>query len=203
MTPVSNVVILVDDDETILHGLKLVLETEGYRVVVHSTAEDLLADLANYPRACVLADLKLPGMDGLALQREMQRRDANHPIIFMTGFGDVETAVDAMRHGAVDYIKKPVSTPVLLERIDQALKDEAIAHEFTANREELEQRLARVSKREMEVYDRVVDGMTNRGIATELKISERTVEVHRAQVMQKMQASTLAELIKMHVSLSG
>jgi len=197
----SNTVIVVEDEDSIRDAIQLLLETQGYAVHPFRSAEELLAVAGPLPRGCMLVDLRLPGMDGLALQQELKNREVRHPVIFMTGFANIATAVEAMRNGAFDFIEKPVEGDVLIERVRQALAVEVGEHQAHATKEELLLRMGRISKRELQVFDRVVDGMTNKAIASDLSISERTVEVHRAQVMNKMGATTLAELIKMRLRL--
>jgi len=140
-------------------------------------------------------------MTGLQLQEELNRRGVELPIIFITGHGDIPMAVEAMRRGALDFIRKPFGEDDLLERIKEALAYDAAGHDKRSAETELRSRFASLSPRELEVFNRVADGQANKVVAIELGISERTVEIHRAQVMKKMAARTLAQLVRMKIDL--
>jgi FixJ family two-component response regulator len=143
----------------------------------------------------------MPAMTGLQLQEELNRRGVELPIIFITGHGDIPMAVEAMRRGALDFIRKPFGEDDLLERIKEALAHDAAGRNQRTAEAELRARYASLSPRELEVFNRVADGQANKVVAIELGISERTVEIHRAQVMKKMGARTLAQLVRMKIDL--
>jgi len=190
-------VYIVDDDAAILDSLKILVESEGYRAVAFASALEFLASDA--PAAldgCLIADVRMPGMSGLELQEELNARGAKLPVIIMTGHGDVPLAVSAMKAGAVDFLEKPFDEEALLDSIRRAIEKPAVDE---AVRQTLE-RMAALTPRENEVLDLLVLGRANKVIAYELSISPRTVEIHRARVMDKMGARSLAELVRMVLS---
>jgi FixJ family two-component response regulator len=143
----------------------------------------------------------MPGMSGLELQAELKRREISLPIIFITGHGDIPMAVEAMRQGAVDFIRKPFRDQELLDRIDEALVLEAQSRDHLARIEAMRDKVARLTPRETEVFERVANGQANKVIAIDLEISERTVEIHRSQVMHKTGARSLADLVKLRLGI--
>ena len=168
---------------------------------IFSSADEFLAKETEQRPGCLVLDIRMPGLGGLELQQELISRENTLPIIFITGHGDVPMAVEAMQMGAVDFIQKPFRDQELLDRIRMAL---ATDKERRAERERISQvaeRMETLTKREREVFDLVVTGKPNKIIAYELDVSQRTVEIHRARVMDKMQASSLADLVKMHMTL--
>ena len=190
-------VYIVDDDAAILDSLKILVESEGYRAVAFASALEFLASDA--PAAldgCLIADVRMPGMSGLELQEELNARGAKLPVIIMTGHGDVPLAVSAMKAGAVDFLEKPFDEEALLDSIRRAIEKPAVDESV---RQTLE-RMAALTPRENEVLDLLVLGRANKVIAYELSISPRTVEIHRARVMDKMGARSLAELVRMVLS---
>jgi len=144
-------------------------------------------------------DIRMPRMTGLDLQEKLIEMDSKLPIIFITGHGDIPMAVDAMRRGAVDFIRKPFREHNLLDRINEALCVDDTVRKQVSGKQELEEKLASLSQREVEVFDRVADGHMNKVIAADLGISERTVEVHRGQVMKKLNVKTLAQLVRIKI----
>jgi FixJ family two-component response regulator len=190
-------VFLVDDDSSVLRALGRLIKSAGYEVQTFVSAREFI-DSGDYQKgpACLVLDVRMPGLNGLDLQRELQAANATLPIIFITGHGDIPTTVRAMKAGAVDFLPKPLKDAVLLRAIEQAL---ARAVRDQAERQELEalsQRLSTLTPREREVMALVVSGLLNKQIAFELGTVEKTIKVHRARVMQKMGVNSLAELVR-------
>lgn len=188
---------IVDDDDGIRDSLSAMLQACGYRCQLHPSALSLLAADAKALTGCAILDVRMPGMDGLALQRELLRRDIRLPVIFMTGFADVPLAVSAMRAGAVDFVEKPCALPKLREVIDRALGTAATLPSGSQATGDLQMRFERLTSRERDVLNCVIAGHPNKITAYKLGISARTVEIHRARVMEKTQARSLSELVRM------
>jgi len=193
---VEQIVYVVDDDEGIREGLSLLLETTGQLVKSYSNAVDFLDDYDNTMRGCLILDIRMPRMTGLDLQKKLNDCGASLPIIFITGHGDIPMAVEAMRQGALDFIRKPFREQDLLDRINQALLIDVGRSKQEHDRSITLRKLALLSEREQQIFERVAQGEMNKVIAHELGISERTVEVHRSQVMKKLEVRTLAELVR-------
>jgi FixJ family two-component response regulator len=194
----SPTVFLIDDDPSVRRALARLIKSAGYQVDTFASARDFL-ERKPQPAgpACLVLDVRMPGLSGIDLQRELQFTDLILPIIFVTGYGDVPMSVKAMKAGAVDFLPKPVQANDLLQAIKQAL---ARAIRDRAEQEELEGVQSRVKKltpREREVMALVASGMPNKLIAFELGTVEKTIKVHRARVMEKMQAGSLAELVRL------
>jgi FixJ family two-component response regulator len=192
----SQTVYIVDDDEGVRDGLSLLLSTVGQSCELYECAHDFLDSYENDKRGCIVLDIRMPKMTGLDLQARLIEMGSSLPIIFITGHGDIPMAVEAMRRGALDFIRKPFREHDLLERINEALNLDEDAHRKALKRQELADKVSSLSEREREVFDRVADGQMNKVIAADLGISERTVEVHRGQVMKKLGARTLAQLVR-------
>jgi two-component system, LuxR family, response regulator FixJ len=191
------VVHLIEDDEGVRQGLAFLLTASGFAVRVYESAVAFLDALPGVQPGCVVTDVRMPGIDGLELQRQLNERRIGLPVIVMTGHGDVPLAVEAMKAGAVDFLEKPFNDEILLAAIRTAVNRHA---EDTRRRGEvaiIAEKLASLSARESEVLDGLVAGRPNKTIAYDLAISIRTVEVHRAHVMAKMGASNLSELLRM------
>jgi two-component system response regulator FixJ len=187
-------VCVVDDDADVRDSLELLLRRLGYRVLTFDSARAFLGAGVKSADTCVLADVRMPEMDGLALQREIKRTTPDLPVIMMTGHGDVAMAVQAMKEGAIEFLEKPFEKAVLISALEGAF---ARLEPSKADQSVTEQRLkTSLTDREREVFDLLVDGHQNKVIAHKLGISTRTVEVHRARVMDKMGAKSLAELVK-------
>lgn len=200
--PNSQVVHVIDDDVDVRQSLAFLLSTAGLAVRVHESAVAFLAALPNAQDGCIVTDVRMPDMDGLELQRRLRANKIGLPVIVMTGHGDVALAVEAMKAGAVDFIEKPFDDEVLLGAIRSALALHAQDAQNEGRRAEIQGRLGLLSEREREVLDGLVAGKPNKIIAFDLGISARTVEVYRANVMTKMQADSLSELVRM-VLLDG
>jgi FixJ family two-component response regulator len=196
------VVYVVDDDEAVRDSLSLLLKSVGYQARPYAAAMDFLEDYDAEQHGCLVADIRMPGMSGLDLQAALIKDDSELPIIFITGHGDVPMAVDAMKAGALDFIQKPFRDQDLLDRINQALVADSERRESGHERTVVRARLAALTPREREVMDRVVKGQANKVIALDLGVSQRTVEIHRARVMQKMHARSLAELVTLAGKIS-
>jgi FixJ family two-component response regulator len=194
-------VFIVDDDDAVRRFLSGLIQSIKVRVSAHASAQDFLDAYEPGCPGCLLLDVRMPGMSGLELQRELAERSINLPVIILTGHGDVPVAVQAMKAGAVDFIEKPFNNELLLDRIQMAVVQSVRAESVRAERNEMLKRLELLTLRERQVFDLVVAGEVNKVIAHRLTISEKTVEIHRANVMRKMDARSLAALVQMAVSL--
>ena len=190
-------VYVLDDDAACRDSLRWLLEAGGYRVRTYATAEHFLASCEPQAGACLVLDVRMPGMSGLALQEELLRRQQYVPIIFVTGHGDVPMAVDAVKKGAVDFLEKPFNDEELLARVESAVTLERAALHVRAQRQLAVTRIAALSQREREVMERIVDGKLNKVIADELRISVKTVEAHRARIMEKLGVDSVAGLVQL------
>jgi two-component system response regulator FixJ len=199
----DGVVHVIDDDADVRQSLAFLLSTAGFAVRIHDSAVAFLKVLPEVEEGCVVTDIRMPEVDGLELQRRLGERKRHLPVIVMTGHGDVPLAVEAMKAGAVDFIEKPFDDEVMLSAIRAALARHASDRERSARAAAIQGRIARLSDREREVLERLVAGKANKVIAYELGISPRTVEVYRANVMTKMQADSLSELVRMALIESG
>jgi two-component system response regulator FixJ len=190
-------IFIVDDDMAVRDALKLLLRSVGQAVETYASAQEFLEAYSEDRPGCLVLDIRMPGMSGLELQQKLNERHSILPIIFITGHGDVPMAVEAMQAGAVDFIQKPFRDQDLIDRINQALEKDANNRAALGERNDIRKRLETLTPREREVLDLVVHGKANKVIAGDLKLSQRTVEIHRARVMEKMQASSLAHLVRM------
>lgn len=196
-------VYVVDDDASVRRSLGRLLRIAGYQVEAFASADEFLAHpLANEP-GCLLLDLKMPGRNGLELQDALMAARKSLPIIFVTGHGDVASSVRAMKGGAVDFLTKPFSPEDLLEAVGRAVAKDKRDRRDQAQLSELESRARALTPREAEVLRLVVRGLLNKQVAAELGIAEKTVKVHRARVMHKMRAETMADLVRMASRLHG
>lgn len=192
-------VFIVDDDEGIRDGLSTLLATIGQPCRVFASATEFLESFDPEWRGCLVLDIRMPRMSGLELQEALNERGCKLPIIFITGHGDIPMAVEAMRQGALDFIRKPFREQELLDRINEALDAELVMRKKAVNQGDLLARVGSLSERESAVFEMVAAGVMNKVIGFDLGISERTVEVHRANVMKKLDVRTLAELIRVKI----
>ena len=195
----NQTVFIVDDDPAIRFAMQALMDSVGLPHEIYESGDEFLDKVAEQRPGCLVLDIRMPGLGGLELQEELLSRDSTLPIIFITGHGDVPMAVEAMQKGAIDFIQKPFRDQDLLDRIRNALKTDEERRQERAVHAEVNERLDRLTNREREVFDLVVTGKPNKVIAYELGVSQRTVEIHRARVMEKMQARSLADLVKMHM----
>ena len=193
---------VVDDDKPALHSLSLLLTAKGYAVRSHESAETFLDAIKQNERGCVITDARMPGMSGLDLLAVMKERRVSMPVIVVTGHGDVHLAVEAMKRGAIDFFEKPFDAGALLASVRSALMSENDICPSNAEIRILQKRFATLSNREKEVLAGLLRGQLNKVMANELGLSQRTVEVHRANLMKKMQAESLPELIKMTLAIA-
>jgi FixJ family two-component response regulator len=198
--PPDPLVFVVDDEPAIRDSLALLLRSVGLPTRTFESAQAFLDAFQPVPNSCLLADVRMPGMSGLELQERLRDRGERLPVIVLTGHGDIAMAVRAMKAGAADFIEKPYNDQVLIDAVHRALAEARApqgAASPGADRAGIEARMATLSPREREVMQLVVEGRPNKVIATRLGLSTRTVEVHRAKVMEKMAARSLAELVRM------
>lgn len=188
-------VYVVDDDAGMRDSLELLLRAEGYDVEVFATADGFLEAVKPYPCTCLITDLRMPGLSGLGLQRELQGRGIHLPVIFITGHGDVSSAVQAMKHGAMDFLEKPFPNEQLLERIHSCLEQAAQTWKTQTREEAILRRLEQLTPREREVMEHVIQGCSSKDIARRLDISPKTVDIHRGRILEKLGASSVAQLI--------
>jgi two-component system response regulator FixJ len=197
MSTVTPRVYIVEDDDAVRDSLQLVLESVGHAVTTFASANAFLeaydADMAG----CLVLDIRMPGMNGMELQRKLNERNSILPIIFVTGHGDVPMAVEAMQQGAVDFVQKPYREQELLEKITNAFALDKGNRESLQQRQVIAARLQSLTPRELDVLRLMVEGKANKVIAIDLDISQRTVEIHRARVMEKLEAHSLAHLVRM------
>jgi len=187
---------VVDDDESIRALWRWLMESNGIAVRTFATAAEFIESYRNGDAGCLVLDLKLPGMSGLELQEYLNRKDIEIPIVFVTGHGDVPAAVSAIKGGAIDFIQKPFSYRDVLSVIEKAFERDAKIREKRTRRSLIAGRLASLTDREREVLQRVIDGKQNKVIARELDISVKTVEFHRAKMMEKAGVHSVAELVQ-------
>jgi FixJ family two-component response regulator len=202
MTNIEQQVFIVDDDEAVRDSMGMLIETVDLPHQCFSSATEFLDRFDGSQRGCLVLDIRMPGMNGLELQQRLKEIEAHLPIIFITGHGDVPMAVEAMREGAFDFMRKPILEQGLLDRIHEALEHEAGTRRNIFDREQMLKKLSTLTVREVEVFESVAEGNANKVIGMDLGISERTVEVHRSQVMRKLQVSSLAQLVKIKINLA-
>lgn len=191
------VVHLIDDDEWVRQAIAFMLTTSGFAVRVYESATAFLDALPSVQPGCIVTDVRMPGMDGLELQRELKNRSVDLPVIVITGHADVSLAVEAMKAGAIDFIEKPFNDETLLAAIRVAVERHSSNSRRTEEVAAIQTKLDSLSPREREVLDGLIAGLPNKTIAYDLNISARTVEVHRANLMSRMAANSLADLVRM------
>jgi FixJ family two-component response regulator len=202
MKELPQTVFVVDDDDAVRNSLKLLLKSAGLQAEVFGSAPEFLSKYEQAQPGCLVLDVRMPGMSGLELQQELSLRGATIPVIFITGHGDIPMAVEAMQHGAFDFLQKPFRDQDLLDRVQRALTRDAENRARLRHTDRIRERLASLSPREREVLELVTQGKANKMVAGDLGVSQRTVEIHRAHVMQKMEAGSLAELVRMMMAVA-
>jgi len=193
-------VLIVDDDPAVRDAISLWLDCNGYSTRCFEHAEDFINQHSTDLRGCIVADIRMPGMNGLELQTHLNQLGCELPLVFITGHGTVPMAVEAIRNGALDYLRKPVDEQQLLQLVDQAFTLDQVRTAQRQAHAAHTQQLASLTRRESQVAQLVVAGLANKVIAADLGISERTVEVHRSNVMTKLAVKTLPELVKVYLS---
>jgi two-component system response regulator FixJ len=195
-------VFVVDDQPSVRHALCEMLNAFGYRVEAHDSADSLLRALGPERHGCVVADVRMPGMDGIELVRELGRRQISMPVVLISGHGDVPMAVAAIKVGAEDFIEKPIDDVHLVAAINRSLAGADAQRRLEVRVREVRTRFGRLTPREVEVFDLVVEGYTSETIGERLSISTRTVEGYRVQIMTKMQAESVAVLVRQAIALN-
>lgn len=190
------VVYIIDDDAAVLDSLSVWLNATGLRTRTWADPRDFLDDYRNEWTGCVILDLQMPALSGLALQQELVAIGSTLPIIFMTGHGNVSAAVQAMKAGAFEFVEKPFAHDALLAHIRRAFELDGRRREQLGEQQQLRERLATLTPRETQVLDYVVNGKATKVIALELELSQRTVEIYRANIMQKLQSRSVAQLVR-------
>jgi len=201
MVTAKRIVFVVDDDVSVRESLELLIDNEGWQPKTFASAQEFLGSPRAVVPSCLLLDISLPGLNGLELQKRVAVERTDMPIIFITGYGDVPKSVEAMKAGAVEFLTKPFGHEVLLSAIRQALERSRLALACESELRALRERYASLTAREREVMALIVSGLLNKQAGGELGIGESTVKAHRGQVMQKMKADSLADLVKMAAKL--
>jgi FixJ family two-component response regulator len=196
-------IFVVDDDEGVRNSLRFLLKSVGLTTLALSSATEFLDTYKPSQPGCLVLDVRMPGMSGLELQQQLNLRGATIPVIFITGHGDVPMAVDAMQHGAFDFLQKPFRDQDLIDRIQRALDRDARSRTALAQHEKIRERIASLTPREREVLTLMAHGKPNKVMAADLGVSQRTVEIHRARVMEKSGAASLAQLVRMVMDLEA
>jgi len=194
-------VMVVDDDSGVRNAMRILLKSVGLDSVLYASAQEFLAAYQPAQPGCLLLDIRMPGMSGLELQQQLNLRGAVIPVIFMTGHGDVPMAVEAMQQGAFDFLQKPFRDQDLLDRIQKAIAKDAQSRASLGEHERIRAHLQTLTAREREVLDLMTQGKQNKVIAQDLGVSPRTIEIHRARVMEKMNAQSVAELVRMMLDI--
>ena len=197
MTTRQPIVFVVDDDSGVRSSIRILLKSVGINTVAFPSAREFLAAYDQGQPGCLVLDIRMPGMSGMELQLELNRLGAVIPVVFITGHGDVPMAVEAMQQGAFDFLQKPFRDQDLIHRVQKALEHDATHRAALRQTDAIKTRLASLTPREREVLDLLADGKQNKVMAAELGLSQRTVEIHRANVMDKMQARSVAQLVRM------
>jgi RNA polymerase sigma factor (sigma-70 family) len=203
MSEKNATIFIVDDDEAIRDSLDVLLKTVDLNTTTFSSGDEFLEAYDPGWEGCILLDIRMPGTSGMEVQKRLADSGCSIPIIFITGHGDIPMAVEAMHIGAFDFIQKPFRDQDLLDRIDQALTTSDEQEEQSARKKTVQNQFQTLTPREQEVMQLVVHGSANKVIAMDLGVSQRTVEIHRARVMEKMQARSLAELVRMSLLIES
>ena len=201
MKDLAPTVYIVDDDSGVRSSIRVLMKSVGLAAAPFASAKDFLqAYHPNHP-GCLVLDIRMPGMSGLELQEALNEKGAVLPVIFITGHGDIPMAVEAMRHGAFDFLQKPFRDQDLIDRIQQALERDAETRQSLQEHSRIRARIASLTPREREVLELLTSGKANKMMAQDLGLSQRTVEIHRAHVMEKMGAKSVAQLVRMVMDL--
>ena len=195
-------VFVVDDDSSVRSSLKRLFKSVGLQAVTFDSAQEFLDSTRPNTPCCLILDIRMPGLSGLDLQQQLNERGLRMPIIFITGHGSIPMSVRAMKAGAVDFFEKPFHDQDLLDAVYKALDQEQRDLQEQAENERIQSHYSSLTSREQQVFQLVITGMLNKQIAYKLNISEKTVKAHRSQVMQKMEANSLADLVRMGEKLS-
>ena len=196
-------VFIVDDDDAIRDSMSMLMETIGLNTQSFASAQEFLDSFDVDKPGCLVLDIRMPGMSGLELQQELVRKNSMLPIVFVTGHGDIPMAVQAIQNGAADFIQKPFRDQDLIDRVNTALTDDEAFRKEVAETRQLKALAETLTPREHEVMDLIVAGDANKVAAHKLGVSQRTIEIHRARVMEKMKANNLAQLVRQHLAISG
>jgi two-component system response regulator FixJ len=196
-------IFVVDDDEGVRNSLRFLLKSVGLATRTHASAGEFLESYEPQQPGCLVLDVRMPGMSGLELQQQLNLRGAVIPVIFITGHGDIPMAVEAMQQGAFDFLQKPFRDQDLIDRIQRALERDARSRTALAQHERIRERFAVLTAREREVLALMARGKPNKVMAADLGVSQRTVEIHRARVMEKSGAASLAQLVRMVMDLEA
>jgi two-component system, LuxR family, response regulator FixJ len=194
-------VFIVDDDEAVRNSLRLLVKSVGLPASTANSAQEFLASYDPAYAGCLVLDVRMPGMSGIELQQQLNHRGAVIPVIFITGHGDIPMAVEAMQQGAFDFLQKPFRDQDLIDRIQRALEKDRLSRGELTQRNRIRERRESLTPREREVLDLITSGKPNKIMAADLGLSQRTVEIHRARVMEKMGASSVAQLVRMALDL--
>lgn len=200
METIADTVYLVDDDPDVLDAVSFLLEADGYRVAAFADPAAALKALGPDHRGCLVLDVRLPGMTGLELHQRLRDQQVLMPVLFISGHGDIPLAVRAINAGALDFIEKPFHDAVLLEKVANAIELDDSQYAHIARQDELEARLERLTPRERQVMEAMMQGKLNKVIADELDVSPRTVEVHRARVLEKLEARNSSDMVRLVLS---
>lgn len=195
-------VIVIDDDDAVRNSLKMLLRSVNLPVAVYASAQEFLPRYDLDQPGCLVVDVRMPGMSGLELQQQLNLRGAMIPVIFITGHGDISMAVEAMQHGAFDFLPKPFRDQDLLDRVQRALEKDANNRREFSRSDRIRELYDTLTPREREVLELVTSGKPNKVMAGDLGVSQRTIEIHRARVMEKMHAHSLAQLVRMVLTLN-
>lgn len=190
-------VFIVDDDSGVRSSIRVLLKSIGIAATAMASAREFLDSFDPAQPGCLVLDIRMPGMSGLELQQQLNLRGATIPVIFITGHGDIPMAVEAMQHGAFDFLQKPFRDQELIDRIQKALARDQQTRASLRRHDQIRRRLESLTPREAEVLKLLTEGHPNKVMAAKLDLSQRTVEIHRAHVMEKMEASSVAELVRM------
>jgi len=201
MKELQATVFVVDDDDAVRNSLRLLLKSVSLPVVAYASAPEFLDAYDTNQPGCVVLDIRMPGMGGLELQQQLNMRGAVIPLVFISGHGDIPMAVEAMQQGAFDFLQKPFRDQDLIDRVRRALERDATSRGPLREIERIRERRESLTARERDVLQLVTTGKQNKVIAADLGLSQRTVEIHRARVMEKMQAQSLAQLVRMMLDL--